>query len=48
MRASLHYQGSYRDLRPYGPDELEHLDQIGRLAPVRAAPLLLLVALLEC
>ncbi len=27
------HQASYRDLRPYGPDELEHLAQIGRLAP---------------
>ena len=48
MRRSSRLQGSYRDLRPYGPDELEHLDQIGRLAPVRAAPLLLIAALHEC
>jgi hypothetical protein len=27
------FKSSYRDLRPYGPDELEHLDKIGRLAP---------------
>jgi hypothetical protein len=27
------FKASYRDLRPYGADELEHLDQIGRLAP---------------